>query len=31
LPPFEPKVATGYLRRYSERVSSASAGAVFTS
>jgi dihydroxy-acid dehydratase len=29
LPPFEPKLATGYLRRYSERVSSASAGAVF--
>ena len=31
LPPFEPKVATGYLRRYSERVSSASTGAVFIS
>jgi dihydroxy-acid dehydratase len=26
---FEPKVKTGYLRRYAEEVSSASAGAVF--
>jgi len=26
---FEPKVKTGYLSRYAERVSSASAGAVF--
>jgi dihydroxy-acid dehydratase len=31
LPPFEPKVATGYLKRYSEMVSSASSGAVFVS
>jgi dihydroxy-acid dehydratase len=28
LPPFEPRVKTGYLRRYAERVSSASAGAI---
>ncbi len=27
---FEPKVKTGYLRRYAEKVSSASAGAVFS-
>ncbi len=27
---FEPKVKTGYLRRYAEKVSSASTGAVFT-
>ena len=31
LPPFKPKVATGYLKRYSEMVSSASSGAVFVS
>jgi dihydroxy-acid dehydratase len=31
LPPFEPKVKTGYLRRYIEKVSSASSGAVFRS
>jgi dihydroxy-acid dehydratase len=31
LPPFEPKVAAGYLKRYSEMVSSASSGAVFVS
>jgi dihydroxy-acid dehydratase len=31
LPPFEPKVTTGYLKRYSEMVSSASTGAVFVS
>jgi dihydroxy-acid dehydratase len=31
LPPFKPKVTTGYLRRYSEKVSSASTGAVFVS
>ena len=31
LPPFQPKVAAGYLKRYSERVSSASTGAVFVS
>ena len=30
LPAFEPKVKTGYLRRYSDKVSSASTGAVFT-
>ena len=30
LPPFRPRVATGYLGRYSEKVSSASTGAVFT-
>ncbi|MDD4859916.1 MAG: dihydroxy-acid dehydratase [Dehalococcoidales bacterium] len=29
LPEFEPRVKTGYLRRYAERVSSASTGAVF--
>jgi len=29
LPAFEPRVKTGYLRRYAERVSSASRGAVF--
>ncbi len=29
LTPFEPKVKTGYLRRYAERVTSASNGAVF--
>jgi len=29
LPEFEPRVASGYLRRYSEKVSSASTGAVF--
>jgi len=31
LPAFHPKVATGYLKRYSEKVSSASTGAVFVS
>jgi dihydroxy-acid dehydratase len=31
LPPFQPKVAAGYLKRYSEMVSSASTGAVFVS
>jgi dihydroxy-acid dehydratase len=31
LPEFEPKIKTGYLRRYAERVSSASRGAVFLS
>jgi len=31
LPPFEPKITTGYLKRYSEIVSSASTGAIFTS
>ncbi len=30
LPPFEPKIKTGYLKRYSDKVSSASTGAVFT-
>jgi dihydroxy-acid dehydratase len=30
LPDFEPKVKKGYLRRYAERVSSASTGAVFS-
>jgi len=30
LPPFEPKVKTGYLKWYSDKVSSASTGAVFT-
>lgn len=30
LPPFKPRATTGYLKRYSERVSSASAGAIFT-
>jgi dihydroxy-acid dehydratase len=29
LPPFEPKIKTGYLKRYSEKVTSASTGAVF--
>jgi dihydroxy-acid dehydratase len=29
LPAFEPKVKTGYLKRYSDKVSSASTGAVF--
>ncbi len=29
LPPFEPRVKTGYLRRYAEHVTSASTGAVF--
>jgi len=29
LPPFVPKVKTGYLKRYSDKVSSASTGAVF--
>ncbi len=29
LPPFAPKVKTGYLKRYSDKVSSASSGAVF--
>ncbi len=29
LPEFEPKVKTGYLKRYAERVSSASRGAIF--
>ncbi|MFW6150131.1 MAG: dihydroxy-acid dehydratase [Chloroflexota bacterium] len=29
LPTFEPKVKTGYLKRYSERVTSASTGAVY--
>lgn len=29
LPRFEPKIKTGYLKRYSDRVSSASTGAVF--
>ena len=28
VPPFEPKIKTGYLKRYSDRVSSASSGAV---
>jgi dihydroxy-acid dehydratase len=30
LPEFEPKVKSGYLRRYAEKVSSASTGAVFS-
>jgi dihydroxy-acid dehydratase len=30
LPTFEPKVKTGYLRRYTDKVSSASTGAIFT-
>jgi dihydroxy-acid dehydratase len=30
LPAFEPKIKTGYLKRYSDKVSSASTGAVFT-
>jgi len=29
LPPFEPRINTGYLKRYSEKVTSASTGAVF--
>ena len=29
LPPFKPKVKTGYLRRYADKVTSASKGAVF--
>lgn len=29
LPDFEPKIRTGYLKRYSDKVSSASTGAVF--
>ncbi len=29
LPRFEPKISTGYLRRYAEKVTSASTGAVF--
>ena len=29
LPPFEPKVKTGYLKRYADNVTSASTGAVF--
>jgi dihydroxy-acid dehydratase len=31
LKPFEPRVKTGYLRRYAEKVSSASTGAIFIS
>jgi dihydroxy-acid dehydratase len=30
LPAFEPRIKTGYLRRYSDKVGSASTGAVFT-
>jgi dihydroxy-acid dehydratase len=30
LPDFQPRIKTGYLRRYTEKVSSASTGAVFT-
>jgi len=30
VPSFEPKIKTGYLKRYSDKVSSASTGAVFT-
>jgi len=30
LPPFQPKITSGYLKRYSEMVSSASTGAVLT-
>jgi len=30
LPAFKPRIKTGYLKRYSDRVSSASTGAVFT-
>ena len=30
LPPFEPRVKTGYLKRYADNVTSASTGAVFT-
>jgi len=29
LPSFEPRIKTGYLKRYSDKVSSASSGAVF--
>ena len=29
LPPFEPKIKTGYLKRYADKVTSASKGAVF--
>jgi len=29
LPPFEPKIKSGYLKRYAEKVGSASSGAVF--
>ncbi len=29
LPPFEPKIKTGYLKRYADKVTSASTGAVF--
>ncbi|MFP4641921.1 MAG: dihydroxy-acid dehydratase, partial [Dehalococcoidia bacterium] len=29
LPEFEPKIKTGYLSRYAERVTSANTGAVF--
>lgn len=31
LPPFKPKITAGYLKRYSEKVSSASTGAIFIS
>jgi dihydroxy-acid dehydratase len=31
LPPFKPKITSGYLKRYAEKVSSASRGAVFIS
>lgn len=30
VPPFEPKVKTGYLKRYADRVTSASTGAIFS-
>ena len=30
LPAFEPRIRTGYLARYSEKVTSASTGAVFS-
>lgn len=30
LSPFKPKIETGYLRRYADKVTSASKGAVFT-
>jgi dihydroxy-acid dehydratase len=30
LPPFQPKIKTGYLKRYADKVTSASTGAVFT-
>jgi dihydroxy-acid dehydratase len=29
LPPFEPKIKEGYLRRYAQAVTSASTGAIF--